>query len=183
VIPLREVLRAILGVVLWPVVATYMLLTDLVWPAVRPLIDAFSRLPLFERLRRWLLTLPPYPALLLFAVPLAVLEPLKMAAVYWTALGHLVSGGGGLLVLHAIGLLSTERLFAVLKPTLLRIGWFAAVWSRIAAVRDRLIAWTRSTAAWVHTRRLGLAVQALGARFVGWLRPKAGPDRWSGPGR
>src|SRR4051812_25414090 len=40
------------------------------------------------RLRAWIRSLRPYPALALFAVPLIILEPVKPVAAYLAATGH-----------------------------------------------------------------------------------------------
>jgi hypothetical protein len=166
----KSFLRKIAQLLLWPFVAGYMLLNGLLLPAFRPLIAAFSRLPLFGRLCAWLLTIPPYPAMLLFAIPFAILEPLKLLALYWTAIGHVLTGTVAMIVLHGLSILSTERLFAVLKPTFLTIPWFAALWGRITSIRDRLLAWVRETRAWAHLGRLREQVRRIAARIAAWVR-------------
>jgi hypothetical protein len=167
---LKKLLRRSAGLLLWPFVAGYMLLNELLLPALRPLIAAFARLPLFGRLRDWLLTIPPYPAMLLFAIPFAIIEPLKLLALYWIAIGHVVTGTAVTILLHGLSILSTERLFAVLKPTFLKIPWFAALWARITAIRDRLLAWVRETRAWAHLGRLRDQIRKASARIVAWVR-------------
>ena len=72
--------------------------------------------------------LPPYPSLLVVAVPLAIVEPLKLAAVVVMGDGHLITGTLSILCAYAISLFITERLFGIVKPKLLRLPWFAAIW-------------------------------------------------------
>lgn len=166
----KAFLRKIAQPLLWPAVVLYMLLNELLLPAFRPLVVAFARLPFFRRLRAWLLTIPPYPAMLLFLVPFAILEPLKLLALYWTAIGHVLTGTTAMIVLHGLSILSTERLFAVLKPTFLKILWFAALWGRITSIRDRLLAWLRETRAWAHLGRLRAQVRRASVRAIAWVR-------------
>jgi hypothetical protein len=45
----------------------------------------------------------------------------------------------------------TERLFAVLKPKLLELPWFALAWGWFVSVRDKLVYWLRQT--WTRARR------------------------------
>jgi hypothetical protein len=152
------------------VVAGYLVLTEVLWPLVRPLAEALSRLHFMRSLRAWLAALGPYPALLLLAVPFLVLEPLKLLAVYWTATGHVVTGTVALLALHGASLLSTERLFAVLKPKLLTIRWFATVWGRIEAVRDAVMRWALTSGVWARLHGLFVKVRARAARAYRWIR-------------
>ena len=58
------------------------------WTLAKPLSDWLGEHTAFERLRRWIRSLPPYGALALFAVPVILLEPVKPAAAYLAATGH-----------------------------------------------------------------------------------------------
>jgi hypothetical protein len=59
---------------------------------IRPLARALSRLRIFNALAAWLASLGPYPTLVLFLVPVIILEPVKPVGAYLIATGHLVSG-------------------------------------------------------------------------------------------
>lgn len=155
---------------LWPVVAGYMLLNDILWPALRPLIVALARLPVFSRIADALRRVPPYPAMALLLVPFAILEPLKLVTLWWVATGHVVSGTVGLLIAHGLTVLIPERLFSVLKPTLLTLPWFATIWARITTTRDRILAWVRQTRAFAHLGRLREAVRDMARRIAAWVR-------------
>lgn len=170
--PVSAFLRKAGGLLLWPLVAGYMLLNELLWPALRPLVLLLARQRLFERLRAWLLRLHPYAALVLLAVPFAIIEPLKAVALYWSAEGHALTGLGGLALLQVLSLLSTERLFAVLKPKLLTIGWFAWIWRPIERVRERLLAWLVATPAWLALRRAADAARTAVRRWIAVARAR-----------
>jgi hypothetical protein len=47
---------------------------------------------IFESLRAWIVSLPPYPTLALFALPVAILEPVKPMAAYLVGTGHVGTG-------------------------------------------------------------------------------------------
>lgn len=168
--PARRLLRRALALPLWPVVAGYRLLSDLVAPAVRPVLDGLSRLRPVRRLTDRLRTLRPYPALVVLGVPAGLIEVLKLGAVYWVARGHLVSGTVALLALHAASLLATERLFAVVKPQLLTIPWFAALWGRVEAIRDALLRWMSGTRAWAVVRTGLNRLRGAVGRAAAWVR-------------
>ncbi len=118
---------------------------------------------LFQRLGELIGRLPPYGVLLLFGVPFAVLEPAKVFAVYWAASGHVVQGTVLLLIAHVLSLLVCERIFHAGYAPLMRIGWFKRLLDWLFGLRDRAIAWAKSTAAWQAAAELVRGVRA-------WLR-------------
>jgi hypothetical protein len=91
------------------------------------------------RARRRLQQLSPYPSLLVLLVPLLLVEPLKVAAVFVAGTGHWVTGTGVLIGAYAASLLFVERLFRVVKPKLLTLPWFAKLWHRFTDVRSRAL--------------------------------------------
>jgi len=94
-----------------------------------------------EPLRRRVERLPPYPSLLLVAVPLAVVEPLKLAIVFFAGDGHWIGAAIGMICAYAVSLFISHWLFGVVKPKLLQLAWFAALWGWFCAVRDKI--WMR----------------------------------------
>ncbi|MFZ3310011.1 MAG: hypothetical protein WA280_11655 [Xanthobacteraceae bacterium] len=101
-----------------------------------------------QALRHRIEGLPPYPSLLLVAVPLAVVEPLKLAIVFFVGDGHWIGGAIAMIGAYAVSLFVTHRLFGVVKPKLMKLPWFAAFWKRFRAVRDKV--WSRPRGASVR---------------------------------
>jgi hypothetical protein len=95
-------------------------------------------------LRRRIEKLGPYPSLLLLAIPLAIVEPLKLAAVFVAGDGHWITGTFVMIGAYAVSLFVTERLFVIVKPKLLCLPWFAALWRWFVRLRDTALAWLRS---------------------------------------
>jgi hypothetical protein len=95
-------------------------------------------------LRRKLERLGPYQSLVVVAIPLAIAEPLKLAAVFVVGGGHFMTGILIMAACYAVSLFVTERLFIIVKPKLLRLAWFAVIWRWFVAVRDAAIGWLRS---------------------------------------
>jgi hypothetical protein len=75
--------------------------------------------------------------LFLLAVPLAIIEPLKLVAVVIFGSGHWLTGTLVMLGSYAAGLFFVERLFKVVKPKLLTSPWFALAWTWFVTVRDK----------------------------------------------
>jgi hypothetical protein len=92
-------------------------------------------------LRRWLQRLTPYGALLLLAAPVVTVELLKLAAVFVLGGGHWLTGSIVMLCAYALSILFVERLFRILKPKLLTLKWFAAIWRWFVAARDKTLSW------------------------------------------
>jgi hypothetical protein len=94
-------------------------------------------MPVLRKLCRWIERLPPYPALLLVVAPLAVVEPLKLATLLIVGEGHWITGTVVMLCAYAVSLFVTHWLFRIVKPKLMTLPWFAALWNRLAAARDK----------------------------------------------
>jgi hypothetical protein len=134
----------------------------------------------FARIHRWILSLRPYPTLLLFVVPLIVLEPAKPAAAYLVATGHALPGLIVLAIAEILKLVLIERLFSISRDKLLSIpafawgyrrystarDWFTALetwqlamrWSRVARTAVRRFAFEQRAS--LNRRQLGLPVRA-----------------------
>jgi hypothetical protein len=88
-------------------------------------------------LRRYLLTLSPYTCLFLVAAPLAIIEPLKVVAVFACGKGHWIIGLIALFSVYLLGLFLVERLFKIVKPKLMKLSWFAVSWNWFVALRKK----------------------------------------------
>ena len=89
---MRRIFRPV-GFVL---VALYFAVDAVFSYVTRPFVGWIGKLPAFNGIRAWIVSLNAYSALALFAVPVMVLEPVKPLAAYLMATGHLVSGLGSL---------------------------------------------------------------------------------------
>jgi hypothetical protein len=80
----------------------------------------------------------PYQSLILLAVPLCVVEPLKLAAVAVAGKGHWITGSGMIIAAYAASIFVVERLFLIVKPKLLELDWG---WTRFVRLRDWIVSW------------------------------------------
>ena len=118
----------------------------------RPIAKWLSHLRLFDKLRDWIVSLRPYPALLLFAVPVIILEPVKPVAVYLAGTGHVVIGATVFVCGEILKLVLVERLFSLTCEKLITIPAFAWVFGKYRYVK----AWITSSEAWRTVRRFSL---------------------------
>jgi hypothetical protein len=99
--------------------------------------------------RRRIQQLGPYQSMVLLAVPVALVEPMKFASLFVAGKGHWLTGTGMIVTAYALSLLIVERLFRIVRPKLMKLGWFAKLWASYEALRNRLVLFwsSRSTEA------------------------------------
>ncbi len=133
------------------ILAAIYFLVDAVFMAVtRPISRWIGRHFEFKRLRAWIRSLPPYPSLALFSVPVIILEPIKPVAAYLAATGQVLSAAATFIVGELLKLVLVERLFHLTRDKLMRIPAFAWVYGKIAEMK----AWLQATEAWRVVRAL-----------------------------
>jgi hypothetical protein len=145
----------ILKPVVFFLAAMYFLVDAIFLTVAKSLASWIAQHWMFEGLRRWVLSLSPYPTLALVALPLVILEPVKPIAAYLVGTGHVAMG----LVILALGeilkLVLVERLFSVSRDKLMSITAFAWAYRKYKAVRDSVT----SMDAWKLIRRWSLIAQ------------------------
>jgi hypothetical protein len=91
--------------------------------------------------RNYIRNFSPYSCLLLLGAPLAIVEPLKLAAIFIFGTGHWITGSLVMLLAYSVSLLVVERLFKIVKPKLLTLRWFVVIWTWFVATRDKAFRW------------------------------------------
>lgn len=177
-----RILRRALNPLVLAVAVCVVIVDDAFRAFVIPAVQALARLPVMRWLEASVARLPAYGILTLFIVPLAIIEPFKIYAIYQFSLGHFASGLLTFFLAKVVGLGLAERLFAVGREKLLTIAWFAWCFSRIVSIRDLVHAWLQETWAWQKAKRVAGtvrgAVAGIRGRFIslwsqggrrGWL--------------
>ena len=91
--------------------------------------------------RRRLSRLGPYTSLAIVLIPLAIVEPLKLAALVIAGEGHWLTGTIVLVGAYAFSLLIVERLFRLLKPNLMRLQWVRRAWGWWQRAYRKALGW------------------------------------------
>ena len=151
----RRLLRALASVLLVPI----LLFEEWGWEPLARWVGRLSRLPLWARLEAWLRSLPPWGALLSFALPVVALVPVKLLALFLFGTGHYASGVMLIAGAKLAGTAVVARLFQLLQPTLMRIGWFARWYPRWTGWKDHVLDIVRQSTAWHAVRALKAATQ------------------------
>jgi hypothetical protein len=147
---LKKLLGTLAAVLLVPI----LLFEEWGWEPLARAAAQLARLPLWSHFERWLRTLPPWAALLVFFVPMLMLFPIKLLGLFLLGEGHGLSALLLLLGAKVIGTAIVARLFQLLEPTLMRIPLFARWYLRWKLWKDRALAFVRQSAAWRVARRL-----------------------------
>ncbi|NIX76283.1 hypothetical protein [Microvirga terricola] len=142
------VLKRLLNAPLLAIAVVVVLVDDVFRAVVVPAVQALARLAPIKRLEAAIAALPAPVILLLFLIPVAILEPFKLYALYLFSQGKLISGTMTFVVAKVVGLGLAERLFAVGRDKLLSIRWFAWCFRRTIAIRDYVHGWLVTTKVW-----------------------------------
>jgi hypothetical protein len=135
----------------------YFVLDGLFSYVTRPITAWISKMRFLERIRRWVVSLRPYPSLALFAVPVIILEPAKPLAGYLAATGHFFAGAITFVTAEVLKLSCVERLFQLNRKKLLSIPAFATgykYWRRMMDALESLEVWKTSRRLLNHAARL-----------------------------
>jgi len=142
----------------------------------RPLAELLGRL---ARWRPWaaaealVASLPPYAALIVFALPTLLLLPLKFVALLLIAAHHLAAAGLLFIAAKVLATALIARLFLLTQPALMRIGWFASAHDRLMPWKHALVAHVHASWPWRMGRRCKrVALYYLAAQWQRW-RPAA----------
>jgi hypothetical protein len=145
--------------------AIYFIVDVLFVSVARPISRWFAANFPMPRLRAWIKSLPPYPCLALFSVPVILLEPVKMIAAYMAATGQLVWAAATFVVGEILKLVLVERLFELTKTKLMKIPAFAWAYRHYAQAK----AWLKQTEAWKVLQSLSHSIR----EHLRGLRPAA----------
>lgn len=85
-------MKPILRTLIYIAAGVYLLVDAIFMAIAKPIANWIDKHVPLRRLRNWIRSLPPYPSLALFSVPVIILEPIKPLAAYLAATGQFLSG-------------------------------------------------------------------------------------------
>ena len=85
-------MNCILKAIVFLLATVYFLVDAIFLSFAKSLANWIAEHWIFESLHTWIVSLPPYPTLALFALPVALLEPVKPMAAYLVGTGHVGTG-------------------------------------------------------------------------------------------
>jgi hypothetical protein len=145
---LKRLLKAIFNATLAPMLALVLIFEEWGWEPLQRLMAQLARLPVWSHLEGLIRRLPPYGALLVFFVPMLMLLPVKLLALYWISHGHPLLGLCVVLLAKLTGTAIVARLFSLTQPALMQLPWFARLYGRWIPWKDALIAQVKTSGTW-----------------------------------
>ena len=142
---MKATLKKILAAPFVFIAAIIVLLEDWLWDDLVRLMGVIARLPVFRQLELFILALPPYGALTVFAVPSLLLIPVKLAALWLISHGQHTLGLLTVIGAKLVGTALVARSFTLTKPKLLRINWFSWLHERVVAFKAKVYAFIKAT--------------------------------------
>lgn len=129
------------------------LLEETIWRWARALGALLARIPIFAALERLVPRLDARLVLLLFLIPIALLFPVKLAALWLIGTGHVVTGAALIVVAKMLGTAFSARLYAIAEPRLLELPLFVRLHGLVTRLIARAHAYLDASPAWQAARR------------------------------
>ncbi|HEY1245858.1 MAG TPA: hypothetical protein VGF29_13615 [Hyphomicrobiaceae bacterium] len=128
--------------------ALLILLEQWGWEPLADLLGRLARWQPWAQAETAVARLPPYAALVAFALPTTLLLPLKFLALFLIARGHLVLAGLLFAAAKVVATALVARLFMLTQPALMQIAWFAWAYDRFMPWKNALEDYVRSSYVW-----------------------------------
>ena len=135
-------------------------LEEWLWEPLGNLMRWFGALPIIRNIEALIRRAPPWLALGCFAIPLVSLLPFKLLGLWLLGEGHVVSGVSVFLSAKVVGTALSARIFALTRPSLMQLQWFARLWTWFVATRERIYAWVREHPTWLGIRHVARTISA-----------------------
>ena len=116
------------------------------WEPLQRLLARIGRWPGLRWVEGCVSRLPPWAAVVLFAVPAGLLLPIKLLALWALTRGHVVLGMLVILAAKIVGTAVVARLFTLTQPALMQLRWFA--WAHVHWMRIKHAVLARAQASW-----------------------------------
>ena len=151
--------------------ALLLLLEEWLWDLGSRFAAGLATWPPLRALENGLRRLPPYAALLVFALPGLLLLPVKLLALLAIAHGHALWGTTVFVLAKLGGAAVVARIYVLTLPSLLALAWFARWHNRFIMFKDKLIARLRASPAFNQVRRSLASLRRTMRRLRYHLRP------------
>jgi hypothetical protein len=135
-------------------IALVILFEEWGWAPLARLMGGLARWPGVAWVERRIAALPPRAAIGVLFVPMLMLLPFKLGALWLIAGGRMAVGVAVFLGAKILGTGLVARLFLLTQPQLMRLAWFARAYRRWLAWKDASLARVRATLPWRLARAM-----------------------------
>jgi hypothetical protein len=152
-------------------VAVLLLAEQWLWQAGSRCAAALATWPPLRALENGVRRLPPWAALLAFALPGLLLLPVKLLALLALARGHALWGLTVFILAKVGGAMIVARIYVLTLPSLLALVWFARWHNRFMTFKDQLFARLRASPLYHRARHSVAALRRVLRRLRYQLKP------------
>lgn len=149
--------------------ALFLLCEEWLWHHGARVMRKLAQWPPLHALEDVIRSLPPYRALAAFVLPAALLFPVKILALVAIGNGQALLGLLVIVLAKLGGAAAVARIYAITRPTLLTLPWFAHWHGRFMTLKDGSIARLRATRAWL---RVSVTAARLGRLRKQWWQAR-----------
>ncbi|WP_424812983.1 hypothetical protein [Roseococcus sp. YIM B11640] len=181
----RRLLRRILAPPVIALAVVWALLDVTLWRWLSAVGKVLARIPIFAALERLVARLSPGWVVAVFMIPFVPLVPLlKLVELWLLANRHYVSAVAFILLSKVIGVAFSTRVFAIAKPKMMQVRWFARIYGAVIwllelghSTLQRIPAWN-ATRNWASRAKLRLtatgksAMHRLWGSAARWIRKR-----------
>ena len=118
------------------------------WEPLARWLARIGRWPGLRWIEGWVRSLPPWAAVALFALPTALLLPIKLLALWAIGRGHVVLGMLVIVLAKVVGTAVVARLFTLTQPALMQLRWFAWTHAHWMQLKHAVLERARASWAW-----------------------------------
>jgi len=133
---MRKLMRPILILL-----AIIFLIEAWLWDKLEPIVGCVVRLIPLKRMKAavgsWVSRLPPAATLLVFAIPMILSVPFKIAGLWFLASGQFIAAASVMVTAKFITLGITAFIFDVTHEKLLQLAWFRRLYEWVLFVKAR----------------------------------------------
>jgi len=125
----------------WVLLAIIFLIEAWLWDHLEPIVARFVAAIPLARFKQWLTdrvdALPPAMTLIVFAVPIIPLFPLKLIGLYLLTHEYWLTGVSTFLFAKLLGVGVTAFVFDVTRDKLMEMGWFERLYALVMRLRAK----------------------------------------------
>ncbi len=141
-------LKRALELLIVPLAAAVVFVEQVLIGMLNTITAVVARWTPIAALEAWLVKQPRWVALTAFVMPSILILPIKFSAIYFVAHHRFGLAIAAVVIGKMLATAIVARLYVVLRPTLMTIGWFARLDTWFFFWRDRAYAFVRALPAW-----------------------------------
>ncbi len=141
------------------ILAIFVIFEEWLWDALTFAGQLFSRWLHLEKFDNWLMNASPKMALFAFFIPLIVVTPFNLLAIFLLTHGAIIQGVLLEIGVKLVGTLLIARIFRLVKTALLTFKWFSKIYTTISNVLHWAHETIKNTALYKQSVKMKAAIK------------------------